>query len=94
MSNFCLLLVIYCGFWPKNRSKSLLFQLKIDDAVFDCIVMIFFGYYLTPYQNLLRLNVIFMVRKIGQLLLSRGGWFPSPSTVPLSEFRTKMVGPI
>ena len=42
MSNFCLLLVIYCGFWSKNRSKSLLFQLKIDEVVFDCIVMIFF----------------------------------------------------
>ena len=42
MSNFCLLLVIYCGFWPKDRSKSLLFQLKIDDVVFDCIVINFF----------------------------------------------------
>ena len=82
MSNFCLLLVIYYVFWPKIRSKSLLFhcfQLKSDDVVFDCIVMNFFLYYLTPYQNLLRLNVIFMVRKIGQLLFSRGGGLPPPA---------------
>ena len=36
------------------------------------MVIIFFTslpqYYLTSFQNLLRLNVIFMVRKIGQLL--------------------------
>ena len=82
-------------FGQKNRSKSLLFQLKIDDVVFDRIVMNFFLYYLTPYQNLLRLNVIFMVRKIGQLLLSGGGEVvATPSTVPLSEFRAKMIGPI
>ena len=50
------------------------FWLKIDDlvVVFDCIVMnIYFTdspwYYLTPCQHLLRLNVIFMVRKIDQL---------------------------
>ena len=62
--------------------------------VFDCIVMNFL-YYLTPYQNLLRLNVIFMVRKIGQLLFIRGGEVvATPSTVPLSEFRAKMIGPI
>ena len=33
-SNFCLILVIYCGFWPKNGSKSFVpsFQLKFDDV--------------------------------------------------------------
>ena len=30
-------------------------------------------YYLTPYQNLLRLNVIFMVRKIGKKKSGVGG---------------------
>ena len=40
------------------------------DVVFDCIVMNFFTnspwYNLTPCKNLSRLNVIFMVKKIGQ----------------------------
>ena len=52
-------------------------------------------YYLTSCQNLLRLNVIFIVREIGELLLNEG-WLPPPppSTLPLSNFRAKTVGPI
>ena len=61
----------------KRKGQNLiiqLFQLNFDDVVFDCIVMIFLQtdpY--TSYQNLLRLNVIFIVRKIGQLLFKGGG---------------------
>ena len=36
-------------------------------------------YYLTPHQNLLRLNVIFMVRKIGKKEVQGGGCHPPPA---------------
>ena len=46
-------------------------DVSVVDDVFNRIVKNFLTnlpwYYLTPYQNLLRLNVIFMVRNIGQL---------------------------
>ena len=82
------------------------FRLKFDDVTVTlCLIVLswnFFAnspwYYLTSYQNLLRLNVIFMVRKIDQPLLNGGGggrgWLPPPSTLPLSNFRAKAVGPI
>ena len=43
-------------------------------------------------KKLLRLNDIFMVRKIDKKSVGGGGVF-GPSTLPLSNFRTKMVGP-
>ena len=52
------------------------------------------------HQILSRLNGIFMVRKIGQFLLSGGGGggrglVAAPlSILPLSNFRDKMVAPI
>ena len=49
-------------------------------------------YYLTPYRNLLRLNVIFMVRK--EVKSPWSDYPPPPSTLPLSNFRAKTVGPI
>ena len=51
-------------------------------------------YYLTSYQNLSKLNVIFMVRKIGQLLLNGGRGGQPPSTLPLPNFGAKTVGSI
>ena len=76
----------------KNRSTfqnpyRLAFWLIFDDVncdvVFNCIVMNFFAnlpwYYLIPYQNLLRLNIIFMVRKIGKKAHGGGCHTPAPS---------------
>ena len=80
-----------------------LFWLTFDDVTVTLPSVVLSGifvtnsalYFLTPYQNLLRLNVIFMVRKIGQLLPNGGwAWLPPPSTLPLSNFRAKTVGPI
>ena len=53
-------------------------------------------HYLTSYENLLTWNVIFMVRKIGELLLNRGGGGggchpPSPS---LSREKLEKAVPI
>ena len=78
------------------------FQLKLDDITVTLSLILlswfFFAnspwYYLTPYQNLLRSDVIFMVRKVGQPLLSGGGGgrgLPPPSTLSLSNFRSKLV---
>ena len=58
------------------------FWLTFDDITVTLSLAVLSGilftnsplYYLTAYLNLLRLNVIFMVRKIGQLLLDRGEW--------------------
>ena len=53
-------------------------------------------YYLIPYQNLLRLNVIFMVKKKVRKMDMSGGCQspppPLPSTPTLLNFRAKMVG--
>ena len=56
------------------------FQLKFDDVTVTLSLNVLSRYFykltlilFTSYQNLLRLNVIFMVRKIGQLLLNGGG---------------------
>ena len=68
-------------FGQKIGQNPYCFSQTFDDVVFDCIVIIFFTH-LIPYQNLLRLNVIFMVRKIGQLLLSRGGVVATPQHCP------------
>ena len=69
--------VIYFGFWPRIRQNPYcsIYSAKIwwphCHVLFECIVMIFFTnwlwYYLTSCKNLERLNVIFMVRKMGQL---------------------------
>ena len=64
------------------------------DVVIDCIVMNIF-YKLTlvlsySIPNLLRSNIILMVRKIGQLLLKGGGggwqWLLSPQHPPFVQF--------
>ena len=63
-----------------------LFQLKFDDVT----VMLSLSspcYYLTSYRNLLRLNVILMVRIIGQLLLIGGLPPPAPSLCFILEPR-------
>ena len=63
------------------------FQLKLDDVTVTLSLIVlssnFFGdvswYDLTPNQTLLRLNVIFMVRKMGQFLLNWGGGGAPPA---------------
>ena len=99
--------VFYCQFtmiFGQKWIKMLIvpsFSLTFDDVTvtlsFIVLSRIFFTnsswYYLTSCQNLLRLNVTSMAKKIGQLLLN-GGWLPSPSTLPFSNFSAKMAGPI
>ena len=88
VSNFGLLLVVYYGFWQKWVKILIvpLFWLKFDDATVALSLIVFHEfflykltlYYLTSYRNLLRLNVIFTVRKIGQILLNEKGVEPPP----------------
>ena len=81
----------------QNRVKIVIVPQFDDVTVMLSLIIlsrIFFTnspwYYLTPCQNLLRLNVIFMVRKIGKKEV-HGGWLPLPITLPLSNFRAKTV---
>ena len=56
-----------------------------SDVVFVFVTNFFANspwYYLTSCQNLLRLNVFFMVREIGQLLLNGGGGGGLPPPAP------------
>ena len=50
-------------------------------------------YYLTPYQNLLKSNVILMVRKIGQILLKRGGRDGGGNDSPQAPSLCTILGP-
>ena len=88
-------------------SKSLLFHhfgLKFDDVTVTLsLIALCFQMFLAMYmyldtikfshQILSRLNGIFMVRKIGQLLLSGGFGCRTPQH-PLSNFRDNMVAPV
>ena len=51
------------------------FQLKFDDVTVTLSVIVLSRFFLQTHldTNLLRLNVIFMVKKIGHLLLNGGG---------------------
>ena len=88
------------AFFVKKWVKILIvpsYGLKFDDVTVTLYLIVLSGpffftkltcYFLTPYQDLLRLNVIFMVRKIGK---KKVHWV-CPNTLPLSNFRDKTVG--
>ena len=86
-------------FLAKKRVKILIvpsFWLKFDDVIvmlsLNCIVMSYFftnspSHDLTPNQKLLRLNVIFMVRKIGKKVHANS---PAPFICLILERRQKV----